>query len=107
MTFEEFKALFTVFGFRWKTGCGQSSLIVISEEDRFPRPALHLFVFYDHNGMMSRSGISSWLMPINFKVYHTFPSRLVEQPLPKVKFGFFNISVPRNGNENHETSVSV
>lgn len=99
MTFEEFKALFTVFGFSVENRLWQSSLIVISEEDRFSRPALHLFVFYDHNGMMSRSGISSWLMPINFKVYHTFPSRLVEQPLPKVKFGFFNISVPRNGNE--------
>lgn len=97
MTFEEFKALFVVLGLSVENRLWQSSLIVISENDRWP--PLHLFVFYNYNGMMSRAGIASWLMPVNFKLYHTFPSHLVEQPLPKVKFGYFNISVPRNGIE--------
>lgn len=97
MTFEEFKALFIVLGMSVENRLWQSSLIIISEENRWP--PLHLFVFYNYNGMMSRAGIAPWLMPINFKLYHTFPSHLVEQPLPKVKFGYFNISVPRNGIE--------
>ena len=98
MTFEEFKALFIVLGLSVESRLGQSSLIVITEEDS-QWPSLDLFVFYDKNGMMTRPGLESWLMPINYKLYHTFPSRLVEPPLPKVKFGFFNISVPRNGIE--------
>ena len=97
MTFEEFKALFTMLGLSVENRLWQSSLIVISEKDYWP--PLHLFVFYDYNGMMGRSGLASWLMPINFKKYHTFPTRLIEQPLPKVRFGFFNISVLRNGIE--------
>ena len=97
MTFEEFKALFTVHGLSVESRLWQSSLIVISEKGRWP--SLDLFVFYDYNGMMKRSGIESWLMPINYRLYHTFPSSLVKQPLPKVKFGFFNISIPRNGIE--------
>lgn len=97
MTFEEFKALFIVLGLSVENRLWQNSLIVISEKGRWP--PLHLFVFYNYNGMMSRAGIESWLMPINFKLYHTFPSYLVEQLLPKVKFGYFNISVPRNGIE--------
>ena len=98
MTFEDFKALFTVLGLSVESRLWQSSLIVVSERD-FPWPTLDLFVFYHHNGMMSRPGVESWLLPINYKLYHTFPSSLVEPPLPKVKFGFFNISVPRNGIE--------
>ena len=97
MTFEEFKALFTVLGLSVESRLWQSSLIVISEKGRWP--SLDLFVFYDYNGMMKRPGIESWLMPINYRLYHTFPSSLVKQRLPKVKFGFFNISIPRNGIE--------
>jgi len=97
MTFEEFKATFTVLGLSVESRLWQSSLVVISEDDRWP--TLDLFVFYNYNGIMRRPGIESWLMPINYRLYHTFPSSLVEQPLPKVKFGFFNISVPREGIE--------
>ena len=97
MTFEEFKALFAVVGLSVESRLWQSSLIVISEKDGWP--CLDLFVFYDSNGVMRRPGIESWLIPINYRLYHTFPSGLVEQPLPKVKFGFFNISVPRGGIE--------
>ena len=98
MTFEEFKASFTVLGLSVESSLWRSSLIVIAEKDS-SWPTLDLFVFYDKNGVMTRPGFESWLMPINYKLYHTFPSRLVEPPLPKVKFGFFNISVPRNGVE--------
>ncbi|XP_078378306.1 uncharacterized protein LOC144661421 isoform X3 [Oculina patagonica] len=97
-TFEDFKALFVALGLSVESRLWQSSLIVVSEKDR-PWPTLDLFVFYDYNGMMGRPGVESRLMPINYKLYHTFPSILVEPPLPKVKFGFFNISVPRNGME--------
>ena len=98
MTFEEFKASFTVLGLSVESSLWRSSLIVISEKDS-SWPTLDLFVFYDMNGVMTRLDLHSWLMPINYKLYHTFPSRLVEPPLPEVKFGFFNISVPRNGVE--------
>ena len=97
MTFAEFKALFTVLGLSIESRLRQSSLMVISENNRWP--SLDLFVFYDYNGMMMRPGIESWLLPINYRLYHTFPSNLVEEPLPKAKFGFFNISVPRKGIE--------
>ena len=36
---------------------------------------------------------------INYRLYHSFPARLVQQPLPKAKFGSFNISVPKGGLE--------
>ena len=97
MTFEKFKALFTSLGLSLESRLWQSSLMVISENVSWP--SLDLFVFYNYNGMMQRPGIESWLMPINYKLFHTFPAHLVEQPLPKVKFGFFNISVPRHGIE--------
>ena len=57
MTFEEFKALFTVHGLSVESRLWQSSLIVISEKGRWP--SLDLFVFHDYNGMMKRSGIES------------------------------------------------
>ena len=98
VAFEEFKALFTVLGLSVESRLWQSSLLVISEKDQ-SWPTVDLFVYYDYNGIMSRPGVESKLMPINYRLYHSFPSGLVEPPLPKVKFGFFNISVPRNGIE--------
>ena len=58
-----------------------------------------LIVFYDYRGTMMRTGYETWLFFINYRVYHSFPARLLQQPLPKVKFGSFNISVPRGGME--------
>lgn len=98
IAFEEFQALFTVLGLSVESRLWQSSLMVISDKDH-SWPTLDLFVYYDYNGIMSRPGIESKLMPLNYRLYHSFPSRLVEPPLPKVKFGFFNISVPKNGIE--------
>lgn len=98
ISFGEFQALLTVLGLSVESRLWQSSLIVISEKGQ-SWPKVDLFVYYDYNGIMSRPGIESKLMPINYRLYHSFPSSLVEPPLPKVKFGFFNISVPRNGIE--------
>lgn len=97
MTFRQFKAMFTARGLTVESRLWQSSLIVISEGGAWP--SLDLFVFYNYGGTMKRPGFESWLLPINYKLYHTFPAHLVEQPLPKVKFGSFNISVPRDGIE--------
>ena len=41
----------------------------------------------------------TWLFYFQYKAYHSFPARLVEQPLPKSRFRFFNMSVPREENE--------
>ena len=98
IAFEEFQALFTVLGLSVESRLWQSSLMVISEKDH-SWPTLDLFVYYDYDGIMRRPGIESKLLPLNYRLYHSFPSSLVEPPLPKVKFGFFNISVPRNGIE--------
>ena len=95
--FKEFEDSFAVYGLLVENRLWQSSLIVITEEHLWP--SLDLFVFYDANGVMKRTGIQPWVAPIHFYLYHSFPSKLVKQPLPKVKFGFFNISVPRNGIE--------
>lgn len=97
MTFEDFKAPFSALGLSVKNILWLNSAIVISEGKSWP--SLDLFVFYDYNGMMKRAGIEPWLTPIHFNLYHSFPAGLVDQPLPKAKFGFFNISVPRHGIE--------
>jgi hypothetical protein len=58
-----------------------------------------VFTFYDYSGIMKRCGWETWLLFVHYELHHSFPSRLVKSPLPKSKFGFFNISVPRGGNE--------
>ena len=46
-----------------------------------------------------RSGYEPWVFYIHYRLRHSFPARLVQQPLPKVRFGSFNISFPRGGVE--------
>lgn len=58
-----------------------------------------LMIFHKYGNTMMRRGWLTWLFYFQYKAYHSFPSRLVEQPLPKSRFRFFNISVPREGNE--------
>lgn len=61
---------------------------------------VELFLFYEYkDGMMKRTGWEPWLFFIHYRYWHTFPAALVKPPLPKSRFGFFNISIPRNGNE--------
>ena len=97
MKFEEFKALFTDLGLSVENRLWLNSDIIISEDGRWP--SLDLFVYYDYNGVMRRAGVETWLTPIHYRLFHSFPSSLVEEPRPKVKFGYFNISVPRKGIE--------
>ena len=58
-----------------------------------------LMAFYDYGGWMKRRGLETWLMYINYMKYHTFPTRLVEEPLPTVPFGDGQMPVPREGIE--------
>ena len=58
-----------------------------------------LFLYYNYRGTMMRSGYESWLFYIHYRFRHSFPAKLLQHPLPKVKFGSFNISVPRGGIE--------
>ena len=61
--------------------------------------SVEIFVFYNYRGTMMHSGYETWILYINYRLYHSFPARLVQQPLPKVRFGSFNIAVPREGIE--------
>ena len=61
--------------------------------------SVDLFAFYNHGGTMTRTGIESWAFALNYRIYHSFPAWLVEPELPQVKFGFFNISIPKGGIE--------
>lgn len=69
----------------------------------FRRPGWRLgvdvFTFYNYDGIMKRPGWASWLLFVNYELHHTFPARLVNPPLPKTKFGFFNISIAHGKNE--------
>ncbi|XP_031572719.1 uncharacterized protein LOC116306764 [Actinia tenebrosa] len=88
---------FITAGLRVTDHVARNGLIGVS------RPGWNLgvdvFTFYDYDGIMKRPGWASWLLFVNYELHHTFPSRLVKSPLPVTKFGFFNISVPREGNE--------
>lgn len=58
-----------------------------------------LVIFNRSGKWMKRPGWASWLLYFQYNNFHTFPAKLIEQPLPKIQFGFFNISVPRSGKE--------
>ena len=89
---EEFKARFTEAGLEIANRLQSSSSFLVGG-------SVELFVFYNHRGSMMRAGYEPWLFYFNYRLYHSFPARLVEQPLPKVKFGSIDISVPRGGME--------
>jgi len=57
-----------------------------------------LFTEYS-DGMMKRRGWVPWLLFLNYRYFHSYPAKLVKSPLPTSKFGFFNVPVPRDGNE--------
>ena len=58
-----------------------------------------MIIFHKSGDRVTRRGWLTWLFYFQYETYHSFPAKLVEQPLPKTRFGFFNISVPRDGNE--------
>ncbi|XP_078343082.1 uncharacterized protein RP688-like [Oculina patagonica] len=95
MNLEEFKAKFTAAGMKVTDKVRSKSSIALEANGT----SVDLILFYDHKGYMTRFGYEPWLFYIHYRLYHTFPSRLVRPPLPKVKFGFFNVPVPREGIE--------
>lgn len=97
MGLSEYIAAFEVQGLTVEDKWLQSGNIKISRSDC--NLTIDTFAFYNDNGVMKRRGLESWLFALNYKLHHTFPARLVQPPLPKKRFGFFNISVPREGME--------
>ena len=97
MTLSEFFAPFETAGLKIQNKWTQSGSIVISKPGLWL--SVDLFAFYNHRGTMKRRGLESWVFALNYRTYHQFPARLVEPELPQLKFGFFNISVPKRGIE--------
>ena len=97
MTMSEFVAPFKAAGLTVTNKWLQSGTIVISKEGLWL--SLDLFAFYDDRGTMRRRGLESWVFALNYRTYHSFPKWVVEPELPKTKFGFFNISIPKGGIE--------
>jgi len=61
--------------------------------------SVDLIVFNRSGKWMKRPGWVTWLLYFHYNNFHTFPAELIEQPLPKIQFGFFNISAPRGGRQ--------
>ena len=96
LTWEEFKAKFSEAGLRVFDHIESSALTL---RPKSSGANVDIVLYYDRGGYMMRSGYETWLFFLQYLLYHRFPSRLVQKPLPKVKFGHFNISVPREGIE--------
>jgi len=60
---------------------------------------IDLMVFNRSGKWMKRPGWATWLLYFQYNKFHTFPAELIQYPLPKIQFGFFNISAPRGGKE--------
>lgn len=97
ITFEELFNRFKREGLKLHNKWIQSGSFVVSHNG-WPL-TVDLFAFYDHSGLMKRTGLESWLWFINHRIYHTFPTWVAKGALPTVRFGFFNISIPRGGDE--------
>lgn len=97
MTLSEFFAPFEAAGLKVKSKWTQSGTFVISQEGLWL--SVDLFALYNYGGTMRRRGLEPWIFALNYRIYHSFPAWLVEPELPQVKFGFFNISIPKGGIE--------
>ncbi|XP_078384602.1 uncharacterized protein RP689-like [Oculina patagonica] len=97
LTLEEFKAKFTAVGMRVFDRFESSCSLVLKPNNSGANVDINFY--YDYEGTMNKCGYEPWLFYINYRLYHTFPSRLVRPPLPKVTFGNFNVSVPKEGIE--------
>ena len=97
MKLTDFLAPFKVAGIEYINHFARNGLLVF-EKSGWP---LHvdMFTFYNYHGMRMRPGWAAWLLFVNYRLHHAFPSSLVESYMPKMTFGFFNISVPRGGVE--------
>ena len=72
---------------------------LIKIHDRNSEFSVDLVVFDRSGKWMKRPGWATWLLYFQYNTFHTFPAKLIEHPLPKIQFGFFNISAPRGGKE--------
>ena len=97
--FEEFKARFTSAGLKVTDKSLRSGNLMLVDQNSENGEKGEVFIFYNHRGVMTLAGYETWIFYINYRVYNSFPAVLVKQPLPKVRFGFFNISAPRGGIE--------
>ena len=97
--FEEFKARFTSAGLKVTDKSLRSGNLMLVDQNSENGEKGEVFIFYNHGGVMTLAGYETWIFYINYRVYNSFPAVLVKQPLPKVRFGFFNISAPRGGIE--------
>ena len=61
--------------------------------------SVDLVIFNRSGKWMKRPGWATWLFYFQYNKFHTFPAKLIEKPLPKIQFGFFNILAPRGGKE--------
>lgn len=61
--------------------------------------SVDLMIFHRSEEWMKRPGWASQLFYLHCDNFHKFPTKLVEQPKPRARFGFFSISVPRSGSE--------
>jgi len=77
--------------------CSRDGLITI--QDGNSEFSVDMVVFNRSGKWMKRLGWATWLFYFQYNNFHTFPAKLIEQPLPKIQFGFFNISAPRGGKE--------
>ena len=72
---------------------------LIKIHDGYSEFSVDLVVFHRSGKWMKRPGWATWLLYFQYNKFHTFPAKLIEQPLPEIQFGFFNISAPRGGKE--------
>lgn len=95
--FSDIVKTFKAAGIEFVNHLDRNGLLAVGK----PGWPLHVdtFTFYNYHGMRMRPRWVTWLFFVNYRLHHTFPSRLVECTMPKLRFGFFNISVPCEGDE--------
>lgn len=99
MSFDEFTKPFEARGLkvchkRWIT-----SNVIKVYSDLWPRLKIDVTAFYDYDGRMKRAGLETWILALNYNRFHTFPTRLLKKPLPRMPFGNYTLPVPREGIE--------
>ena len=93
---EKFLSAFTARGFTLKEKLDQNGIMAIYNQQICPFGWVDIYIFYDYRGTMKRKGWETWLVPINYNLYSSFPSRAVEGSLPKARFGDFDMFVPKD-----------
>lgn len=97
ITEEDFIKVFTNKGMTVTNNMAQKTSLKITRG----LANLDVIVYYDYGGLMKRKGWEPFLIPVHYRLHHSFPTWVVKTPplLPKMQFGSFNMSVPRGGRE--------